>query len=138
MALDIAKVEYYTVTVDGHAAEGFEMLSVFAGAGVDLLAFKAVPVDHNRTQFSLFPDDSKKMTDGAKESGLALEGPHPALIIKGDDDESGALGRIYEKLAQAGVTVYESSGIAHVWDRYGVVLYLTPEECEKALAALTR
>ena len=70
MSLDIKKVEYYNITVDGHAGEGSKLLSVFAGVGVNLLAFKAVPVEHMRTRFSLFPDDGLKMTDGAKKAGL--------------------------------------------------------------------
>lgn len=136
MSLDIKKVEYYNITVDGHAGEGSKLLSVFAGVGVNLLAFKAVPVEHMRTRFSLFPDDGLKMTDGAKKAGLTLDGPHSALLIKGYDDESGALAGIYEKLSQADINVYESSGIANIKGSYGVVLYFKQEDCEKAVAAL--
>jgi hypothetical protein len=138
MTLDIEKVEYYNITVDGHAGEGSRLLSLFAGVGVNLLAFKAVPVKPMRTQFSLFPDDSLKMNDGAKKAGLELDGPHFALIIKGYDDESGALADIYEKLSQAHINVYESTGIANIKGSYGVVLYLKQEECEKAMEALER
>ena len=49
MALDVKKTEYYYVTIDGHAGEASRLLSVFAKAGVNLLAFKAVPVDPRRT-----------------------------------------------------------------------------------------
>lgn len=136
MSLDIKKVEYYNITVDGHAGEGSKLLSVFAGVGVNLLAFKAVPVEHMRTRFSLFPDDGLKMTDGAKKAGLTLDGPHSALLIKGYDDESGALAGIYEKLSQADINVYESSGIANIKGSYGVVLYFKQEDYEKAVAAL--
>jgi hypothetical protein len=136
MAWDIEQVEYYNLTVDGHAGEGAKLLSVFAEAGVNLLAFKAVPVDPMRTRFSLFPDDSLKMNEGAKKAGLRLDGPHSALLIKGYDDESGALADIFEKLSQADIRVYESSGIANIKRSYGVVLYLEQEDCEKAMAAL--
>jgi hypothetical protein len=136
MALDIKKVEYYNITVDGNAGEGYKLLSVFAGVGINLLAFKAVPVEPMRTRFSLFPDDSSKMNDGAKKAGLNLDGPHPALIVKGYDDESGECANIHEKLSQAGINVYESSGIANIKESYGVVLYLEEEDCEKAMAAL--
>jgi hypothetical protein len=136
MSLDLNKVEYYNITVNGNAGEGSKLLSVFAGVGVNLLAFKAVPVEPMRTQFSLFPDDSSKMNDGAKKTGLHLDGPHFALLIKGYDDESGALADIYEKLSQADIIVYESSGIANIKGSYGVVLYLKQEDCEKAMEAL--
>lgn len=136
MTLESKKVEYYNITVDGHAGEGSKLLSVCAGFGVNLLAFKAVPVEPMRTQFSLFPDDSIKMNDGAKKAGLVLDGPHFALLIKGYDDESGALADIYEKLSQADINVYESSGIANIKGSYGVVFYLKQEECEKAMETL--
>ena len=137
MALDIKKIEYYNITVEGQVGEGSKLLSVFADVGVNLLAFKAVPVGPRRTQFTLFPDDGSKMNDGAKKAGLNLEGPHSALLIQGDD-ESGALADIYEKLSQADINVYESSGIAGINRGYGVILYLKQEDCERAVAALER
>ncbi len=135
MAFDIRRVEYYHVTVEDHAREGSKLLSLFAGVGVSLLAFKAAPLGSRRTRFTLFPNDGLKMVDGAKKAGLELEGPHSALLIEGDD-ESGALADIYERLCQADIPVDESSGIADIRGGYGVVLYLKQEDCEKAVAAL--
>jgi len=137
MAFDIKSVEYYNTTVEGHAGEASKLLSLFAGVGVSLLAFKAVPLAPLRTQFTLFPNDGFKMTEGAKKAGLALEGPYSALLVQGDD-ESGALADIYEKLSQADIQVNESSGIADIQGSYGVILYLGQEDCEKAVAALER
>ena len=90
------------------------------------------------TQFTLFPDDSSKMEEGAEKAGITLDGPYSALIIKGYSDESGKLAGIYEKLSQAGINVYESSGIANIKDSYGVVLYLNEKDCEKALTVLNK
>ena len=135
MAFDIKRVEYYNTTVEDHAGEGYKLLSMVAGVGISLLAFKAVPFGPLRTRFSLFPNDGSKMTAGAKKAGLELDGPHAALLIQGDD-ESGALADIYEKLSQADINVSESSGIADINGSYGVVLYLEQEDCEKAMAAL--
>ncbi len=117
-------------------AEGSKLLYVFAGAGVNLLAFKAVALEPMRTQFTLFPDDGLKMNDGAKKAGLNLDGPYPALLIKGDNDESGELADIYETLSQADIHVHESNGIANMKESYGVILYLKQEDCEKAMAAI--
>ena len=135
MALDIKKVEYFNTTVEGHAEEGSKLLSLFAGVGVNLLAFKAVSLEAIRTRFTLFPDDGSKMTDGATKAGLKLDGPYHDLLIQGDD-ESGALADIYEKLSQAGIDVQESSGIADINGSYGVILYLRQADCDKAMAAL--
>jgi len=135
MAFDIKRVEYFNITFGGHVVEGAKLLSIFASVGISLLAFKAVPLESNRARFTLFPNDRSKMIDGAKKAGLELEGPYSGLIIQGDD-ESGALAEIYEKLARAGINVYESSGIADIKGWYGVILYLKQEDCEKAADAL--
>jgi hypothetical protein len=136
MSLDIKKVEYFNVTVDGNAGEGANLLSAFASADVNLLAFKAFALESGRIRFSLFPNDSSKMIAGAKQAGLELDGPHAAVLIQGDEDESGALADIFEKLSQANIHVKEASGFADIKASYGVVLYLDPEDCKKALAAL--
>jgi len=75
------------------------------------------------------------MTAAARRAGLALDGPHPALWIKGGE-EPGALAGIYERLSRAGVRVRESSGIAHIDRGYGVVLYVEREDSARAVAAL--
>src|SRR5512133_2666350 len=90
MALNIKRVDYYNITVGSHAGEASKLLSMFAGVGVSLLAFKAVSLEPMRIQFTLFPNDSLKMSEGAKKAGLEVEGPHSALFIQGED-EAGAL-----------------------------------------------
>jgi len=135
MALDIMQVEYYNITIDGQITNASKLLSTIARAGVDFHAFKAIPVKPNQTQFTLFAKDSSKMTDRAKKSGLKLDGPYSALLIKGGE-KSGALADIYEKLSQAGIQVDEACGIADINSGYGIILYLRQEDCGKALTAL--
>ena len=135
MALEILQVEYYNITVEDQITSASKLLSTIAGAGVDFHAFKAIPVKSNQTQFTLFAKDSAKMTDGAKKAGLALDGPYPALLIKGDE-ESGALADIYKRLSQTGIQVEEACGIADINAGYGVILYLTQEDCNTAMTVL--
>ena len=135
MASEILQIEYYNITVNGQITDASKLLSTIVGAGVDFHAFKAIPVKPNQTQFTLFAKDSSKMTDGAKKSGLKLDGPYSALLIKGDE-KSGALADIYKKLSQAGIQVDEACGIADINAGYGVILYFKREDCGKALTAL--
>lgn len=135
MALEILQIEYYNTTVEGQITNASKLLSTIAGAGVDFHAFKAIPVKPNRTQFTLFAKDSSKMTEGAKKSGLELEGPNFALLIKGDE-KAGALADIYQKLSQAGIQVEEACGIADINAGYGIILYLKQEDCGKAMTVL--
>jgi hypothetical protein len=137
MALDILQVEYYNITVEDQITNASKLLSTIAGAGVDFHAFKAIPAKPNRTQFTLFAKDSSKITDGAKKSGLELDGPYSALLIKGGE-KAGALADIYKKLSQAGIQVQEACGIADINAGYGVILYLQQEDCVKAMSVLKR
>lgn len=97
---------------------------MFADVGINLLAFKAVPDGSKQTQFTLVPDDSSKMSEGAKNAGLEPDGPYSAILVKGDIDEPGECALVHEKLAQAGGHVTESSGIADIKDSYGIILYI--------------
>lgn len=137
MALEIKRVEFYNFIVKDHAKDGSKLLTIIAGAGVSLHAFKAVPLDSKNTQFTLFPDDSLKMINGAKKGNIKFDGPHSALLIKGDE-VPGALSRIYEKLSQAGILVKESYGIADINEGYGVVLYLKKDDYESAISVLKK
>ena len=135
MAVEVKRVEYYNVTVHGHVAEASELLTTIADAGVDFLAYKAIPLEPKRTQFTLFPVDGSTMTAGAIRAGINLDGPYSAVMITGDE-KPGALAEIYRRLLQAGIQVEESSGIAHINGGYGVVLHLKQEDCDGAMAAL--
>ena len=135
MAFDILQIEYFNVTVEDQIANASKLLAIVADAGVDFHAFKAIPVKPNKTQFTLFAKDSAKMIDGASKSGLTLDGPYAALLIKGDE-EAGALADIYKKLSHAGIQVDEACGIADINAGYGVILYLTQIDCDKAMTVL--
>jgi len=135
MALEVIQIEYYNITIDGHITSASQLLSTIAEAGVDFHAFKAVPVKPDQTRFTLFAKKSSTMTDGAKKAGLKLDGPYPAVLIKGDE-KSGALADIYKKLSRAGIHVDEACGIADIHAGYGVILYLNQQDCGKALTVL--
>jgi hypothetical protein len=137
MSYNILQVEYYNITIPGQITAASNLLSSVVGSGVDFHAFKAMPVEPDQTQFTLFAKDSTKLMEGARKSGLKLDGPYSAILIKGDE-ETGALADIYKKLAQAGIQVDEASGIADINAGYGVMLYLNWEDCDKAMNVLNR
>jgi len=135
MAFRIRRVEYFTTTVQDQPGEAYKLLSQLADLGLNLLAFTAVPVGPLRAQLTIFPEDPLKMADAARKAGLVLDGPHPALLVQGDD-ELGALARIHAKLYEANVNVYASSGVADGRGSFGYVVYVRPEEYERAASAL--
>jgi hypothetical protein len=135
MAYKIRRVEYYYVTVEDQPGEAYKLLTRLAGLGINLLAVTAVPVGPMRTQFSLFPEDGARMLAAAERAGMHLDGPHRALLVQGDD-ELGALASVHAKLFQANVNVYASSAVTDGKGSYGYILYVRPEEYERAAAVL--
>lgn len=135
MALEVLQIECYNITVEGQITDASKLISTIAAAGADFHAFKAIPVKPDKTRFTFFAKDSLTMTSGAKKAGLELDGPYPAILIKGDE-KAGALADIYQRLSQAGIQVNEAYGIADINAGYGVLLYIKQEDCAKALAVL--
>ena len=136
MAFSIRRADYYYIMVEAEPDGGYKLLSAFAELGVNLLAFTGVPFGPLRSQLTLFPDDALKMEDAAKKAGIALDGPHPALLVQGDD-KLGTLAEIHEKLYDANVHVVASSGVADGRGGYGYVIYVHPDEIDLATSAVT-
>jgi len=135
MVLTIRKAEYFYTTVVDQPGEAYKILTQLEDIGVNLLAFTAIPMGVERTQFTLFPEDENILIEAAREAGFTLDGPHPAILVRGDD-ELGALTKIHKKLYQANVNVYASNGVTDGKGSFGYVLYIRPEEYEMAAAAL--
>lgn len=134
-ALTIRRLDYFYTTVADEPGEAYRLLTKLAEVGVNLLAFTGVPVGPLRTQLTIFPNDRARLEDAARKAGLGLDGPHPALLVQGDD-ELGALAELHEKLYRADVNVYASSGVTDGRGSFGYVLYVRPDECDRAMAAL--
>ncbi len=131
----VRRVQYYYATVRGAPDEAFELLTHLAGQGVNLLALNTMPLGPDATQMTLFPEDPPALQDAARAAGLALEGPHSALLVQGAD-EIGALARLHAQLHRAGVEVYASNAVTDGKGFFGYVLYMRPEDSEKAAALL--
>jgi hypothetical protein len=135
MAFKIRAVDYFYTTVDDHPGEAYKLLAMLAQQGVNLLALNGMPVGVDRTQMTLFPEDTRRLTDAAKYARMSLDGPHRALLVQGDD-ELGALAAVHSKLHEAGVNVYASTCVTDGKGAYGYLLYVRPEEFDRALKAL--
>jgi hypothetical protein len=135
MAFRIRRVDYFYATVKDQPGEAYKLLSLLSSLGINLLAFTAIPFGPMTTQLTIFPEDTEKLTSEARKAGLVLDGPQPALLAQGDD-ELGALAEVHMKLHEANVNVYASSGVADGRGSYGYVIYVKPEDYERAVAAL--
>jgi len=135
MSYKIRKVDYFYCSVVDQPGEAYKLLSQLEQGGINLLAFTAIPVGPDRTQLTLFPEVASKLITEAKRSGFNLDGPHPAILVQGDD-ELGALADIHQILYQAKVNVYASNGVTDSNGSFGYLLYVRPEDYDKAAAAL--
>lgn len=135
MPFSIGRITYFTTTVRDQPGEAHRTLHLLAEVGVNLLAFTAMPVGPTSTQLTLFPEDATLLADTANKAGLHLDGPHPAVLVQGDD-KLGALAQIHESLYAANVNVYASSGVTDGRGGFGYVVYVRPEQFDQACKAL--
>ena len=94
-----------------------------------------MPSGPSLAQFALFPEDPNKLVRKGRAVGLPLDGPYHALLVQGDD-ELGALAGVHERLVEAGVDIYASSGVTDGRGSFGYVVYVREEQFEKAASAL--
>ena len=135
MAFNIRRVDYFYASVKDQPGEGYKVLSRLADLGINLLAITAVPFGPMNTQLTIFPEDTGKLRSEAQKSGLKLDGPQPAFLVQGDD-QLGALAEVHMKLYEADVNVYASSGVADGKGSYGYIIYVRPDDFERAAVAL--
>jgi hypothetical protein len=135
MPFSIRQAEYFTTSAQDQPGEAYKMLSALAHLDINLLAFTAVPTGTLTTQLTLFPEDPPAFTSAAKKAGLQVQGPHKAILVQGDD-RLGAFAVVHEKLFAANVNVYASSGITDGRGSFGYLLYVRPEEFQRAVQAL--
>jgi len=134
MAFRIRRADYYYGTIEDLPERGAKVLADLAEGGVNLLAFSAVP-SGIRTELTLFPEDGSRLEAAARRAGLRLDGPHPALLVQGDD-ELGALARVHARLASADVAIFASTGVTDGRGAFGYVVYLRPTDIGRAESAL--
>jgi hypothetical protein len=136
MAYAIRRVEYFNTTVRDRPGEAYKLLAQLADLGLNLVAFTAVPVGPTHTQLTLFPEDAGKLHYVAKRAGFKLEGPHSAFLVQGDD-ELGALAEVHELLYRADVNVYASTGVTDGSGTFGYLIYVRPDDYDRAETALS-
>lgn len=135
MAYTVRRIDYFYITVTESSGLGYDILSGLAGQGVNLIAITAVPAGPARTQLTVFPDDTAILQHAAQQAGISLDGPHQAFVVQGDD-EVGALAVVHQKLVDANVQVFASTGVADGKGGFGYIIYVRPEDCDLAAEAL--
>ncbi len=136
MTTEVRRVDYFYCHVRSHPGEDARLLSALADEGVNLLAFTAIPMGVGQTQLVFFPEQPDALLRAAEGEGCTVDGPHAALLVRGDD-EVGALAALHRRLADAGVHLSASVGVADGRGGYSAVMYLSARDAERAVHALT-
>ncbi len=103
--------------------------------GVDLLAFAAIPNASSSVQFMIVPEDPGKLAAEAARNRLRLEGPHPALLVRGDD-RLAALASVHRRLFAAHADVYASAGVSDERGTFGYMIYVREDQFASAVETL--
>ena len=135
MAATVRQVAYCSVVVDDKPGVALRMLVQIAAAGVNLLAFHAVPLGIGKTQFVLFPDDLDDLAAIAQREGWALSPPQHAFLVQGED-RPGALAECHRLLADHDVNVVCSTGVTDGRGGYSYLIYVRHEDVDRVDALL--
>ncbi len=136
MSYKIRKLNYYYAITQDKPGEAHKILSILADVGVNQLAFNTMQMGPERAQITLFPEDESLLLNVAKKAGLNLDGPYNAILVQGTD-EMGALVKVHEKLHNANINIASSTAIADGSGSYGYLIYVRPDDYDKAANALS-
>jgi hypothetical protein len=135
MADTVRSVEYYYVTVPDAPGEGQRILSALVNGGVNLLAYLGFPLGGGQSQIDLVPDDPELLRAVAERAGVALSEAKRAFLIQGDD-RAGAVADTTARLAEASINITAAAATGAGAGRYGMILWVAPEDFEEAADAL--
>jgi hypothetical protein len=134
MADTVRGVDYYYVTVPDTPGEGQRILSALKDSGVNLLAFLGFP-SGGQSQIDLVPEDAQALRDAAEQAGVTLSEAKRAFLIQGDD-RVGAVADALGKLAEANVNVTAAAAAGAGSGRYGMILWVSEADYDRAANAL--
>ncbi|HHQ48696.1 MAG TPA: hypothetical protein ENK19_07420 [Acidobacteria bacterium] len=135
MTIRIRRARYYHITVRDRPGEGCRALADLGDEGAKILAFTAVPTGPGTAVLRVFPEDEEALLRAAERSGTVLFDPEEAFIVRGDEHLT-ALTTIQRKFADAHINIYASNGIFDGHGGYSCVIYVRPEDVERAAVVL--
>ncbi len=132
----VKKVGYCYAKVPQRKGQGARMLRQLAEAGVNLLAFSGFPAGGRKAQLDFVPEKMTELRRVARREGWKLSPTQRAFLVQGDD-RVGVVGRYFDRLADAGISVTAADGVAAGGGRYGMILWVRPKDYARAAKALS-
>ena len=135
MSMKIRRVQYFTTTAADRPGSAYEVLTELARHEINLLAFNCVPVGPSTVHLMLFPEDADRLQMVSSSMGLQLSPVQEALVAQGDD-QIGVLADIHRQLFDAQINVYASNGVTDANGSFGYLLFVRPDDIERACTTL--
>jgi hypothetical protein len=135
MATRTKKVNYCYLKVPNRAGHGAKVLAALSDAGVNLLMYSGFPMGGGKAQLDFVTDDPGALRRVARREGWRLSKNKKAFLIQGDDTP-GAVHRIVDRLAKAGINITAAQAIAAGRKRFGMILWVNQNNYAKAARAL--
>jgi len=135
MADKIRRVDYHYVHVPDKPGEGARILGALKEAGVNLLSLTAFPDGKGTTQIDFVAENADALAKAVKGLGLRLSDKKRAFFLQGDD-RPGAAAEVFKKFADAGVNVHAANAAAGAKGGFGMIVWVRPENYDKAAKAL--
>jgi hypothetical protein len=126
----VRKVYYFSLSVPDKPGETFKVLAALVSAGVNLLACTGFPRGR-RAQIDVVPDDTRKFSAAAKKAGFAFMPKKAGFLIQGED-RPGALADNLKLLADKKINVVAVDGLTAGHGRWGAILWVAPEDVNRA------
>lgn len=136
MSDTVKVIHYYYAKVGNKPGEGRRLLEHLSEREINLLAFTAFPLDPDQSQLDFVTERSEELQSAADDANMVLVGPKKAFLIQGED-RVGALHEHHLKLANAGINVHAANGVCDGSGRFGFVLWVKPDDFDKAEKTLT-
>jgi hypothetical protein len=134
MARKVRKVDYFAVNVPNRPGQATHALDVFAGAGVNLLAFTGFP-DGRDAQMDFVPEKSAAFLAAARRAKLKVRPKKKGFLVTGDD-RPGAVAQVMRKLAAQKINVTAIDAVSAGGGRFGAILWVKQKDVSRAAKAL--
>lgn len=130
----IRKVAYFAMNVADKPGEAARVLQALSQAGVNLLAFSGFPRGP-RAQLDFIPEDPAAFRKALSRTKVKMQRKKTGFLIQGKD-RRGAIGEVLQKLADSNINVTAVDAVSAGSGAYGAILWVKPEDVNKAGKAL--
>lgn len=134
MADIVRKVAYFAMDVPNRPGEGARVLGALADAGVNLLAFSGFP-SGRKAQLDFIPEDVAVFKKAVKAAKITTRPQKFGFIVQGND-RKGAVAELLKTLAEKKINVTAIDAVSSGTGRYAAILWVEPEDVNKAAKAL--